>query len=126
MTDLNLYKIISRLCLPSLSNPTELLKKIDFEVRKMEFFANSDCYRMRNRIRQSLNDFQSAINSNSHMQTPCSHKAFINIRLSNEGELYIAEYQRAVGEPDISRYIEILGLITLLRNDENGGANLSK
>ena len=116
MTDLNLYKIISRLCLPSLSNPTELLKKIDFEVRKMEFFAN----------RQSLNDFQSAINSNSHMQTPCSHKAFINIRLSNEGELYIAEYQRAVGEPDISRYIAIQSLITLLRNDENGGANLSK
>ena len=35
----------------------------------------------------------------------------IIIRLSNEGELYIAKYQWAVGELDISRCMAILTLI---------------
>ena len=51
-------------------------------------------------------------------------KSFI-IRLSNEGEPYIAKYQRAVGvQLDILRYKAILILITLLENDENEMAQL--
>ena len=48
----------------------------------------------------------------------------INIRLSDEGELYIAEYQRAVGELDILRYIAILSLITLLQKRGDTTARL--
>ena len=42
-----------------------------------------------------------------------------NLWLSDEGELYIAKYKRAVGELDISWHIGIQSLITLLHNDEN-------